>query len=333
MQVVLEAKSSKPLAGEYEQTTSLKPMLKPFFVVNPVGGFGKAAKQWPLCYKLLRQAGISLEYAFTQAPMHAAELAEEAVRAGFRQIIAVGGDGTLHEVINGMVRQPYCPLSELTVSLCPLGTGNDWVRTYQIPTRLNKWVAMLSQARTKEQDLGVISYSNARGQKQERYFVNIAGMAYDAFVVHELQTTGQRSSNTLMYMLGILKFLWKYEPYRYRILFAERQITKKLYTLNVGICRFSGGGMQLVPHAIPDDGLLALTIVEAIPKWEVLLQIPRIFNGKIGQHPKVEQYQVPSLQVESTGKGPLLLEADGEFICSCDRVSLGVYPEKVHVIC
>ncbi|MCC6461558.1 MAG: diacylglycerol kinase family lipid kinase, partial [Saprospiraceae bacterium] len=116
-------------------------------------------------------------------------------------------------------------------------------------------------------------------------------------------------------LLMVGRYLFKYRLRHARLLFNEQVVEDHFYTINIGVCRYSGGGMQLVPHAVPDDGLLALTFARRLPKWEVLLQTPRFYKGTILQHPKVEGYQVRKLRVEhDIGKTPTLLEADGEFL-------------------
>ncbi len=318
-------------------------MPETYFIINPAGGLGKVTSWWPICKKLLEKAGIPFRYALTERPLHAVELARKAVCSGFRQIIAVGGDGTLNEVLNGMASQREVPLSRLTLGLCPLGTGNDWMRTYRLPQKPELWIAMLFEAHTRLQDVGLVRFLSQESQSEKiRYFANVAGMAYDAFVVQGLLKTRQHSANTLVYLLGLLKHLWEYIPRKYRVSCSLAQgnqpirelvMEKKLYTLNVGICRYSGGGMQLVPQAIPDDRLLALTLIEHLPKWEVLMQIPRLFRGTIDKHPKVQLHQVHALQVESAEGHPLLLETDGEFVGVCRKVAFELHPEQINILC
>ncbi len=312
---------------------------KTYFIVNPAGGSGRVAKWWPTCKKLLEEAAIPFTYALTQAPLHAVELVKKAALTGFRQIIAVGGDGTLNEVINGLARQKEIPLSRFTLGLCPLGTGNDWMRTYQLPTNQQEWIKMLIKGHTRCQDVGLVRFVLKKSEKEEvRYFANVAGMAYDAFVVHGMTQTGQHSANALIYLLGVLKYLWKYKAHKYRINYCSQNgktlsVETKIYTLNVGICRYSGGGMQLVPHAIPDNGLLALTLIENLPKTEILIQIPKLFRGTIGKHPKVQLLQVSALHVESAENHDLLLETDGEFVGTCRKVSFELHPEQINILC
>ncbi len=320
-------------------TAGISAMDKTFFIVNPVGGKGKAGELWPGVKEKLHRAGLAFEFAETLKPMHAAELAAEAVTSGFRQMVAVGGDGTLNELVNGLMRQTVCAPDEVGVSALPLGTGNDWVRTQQVPSEIDDWIEkFLTGGESRTQDVGIATYVDEAGKNRQRYFVNVAGMAYDAFVVRELEKGGKKSASSLLYLLTLFRLLRDYTPHLHRVVFVphgekeERHIEKKIHTLNVGICRYSGGGMQLVPHSEPDDGLLALTLIEKLPKCEILLRTPTLYNGKLIQHSKAIAEQVHSFEVESADQKPLLLEVDGEFVASCRSVFFSVCDTKLKLL-
>lgn len=271
--------------------------------------------------------------------MHAAKLAAEAVASGFRQIVAVGGDGTLNELVNGLMRQTTCAPDEVGVSILPFGTGNDWVRTQHVPSEIDDWIEkFLAGREPRTQDIGIATYVDEIGKSHQRYFINVAGMAYDAFVVREVEKGGKKSANSLLYLLMLFRLLRNYTPHLHRVVFAPygeeetRYIEKKIHTLNIGVCRYSGGGMQLVPHANPDDGLLALTLVEMLPKFEILLRTPALYNGQLIHHSKAIAEQVTSLGVESMKGISLLLETDGEFIASCSKVSFSVSDTKLKLL-
>ena len=106
-----------------------------YVIVNPVAGFGRGLEDLPHITKLLRENNIPHELVFSQHKYHVTELTVQAVNEGFRRIMVIGGDGTLHEVVNGLFIQTYAPVEEVTVAVIPVGTGNDWIRMYGIPTR------------------------------------------------------------------------------------------------------------------------------------------------------------------------------------------------------
>lgn len=283
------------------------------FIVNPVGGGGAVRKRWPDIEAQLRAAGIAFDAVFTERKMHAAELAEAAIAEGRRHLVAVGGDGTAHEVANGILRQTTCPSEEVTFTLMPVGTGNDWVKTHRIPKNSSQWVEFLKKGKPTFQDVGWLTYQDG-GSEQKRYFINVAGLSYDAYVARRSEAYKMQLSSTIFYLLLIFRCLFEYRVPLHRVVFDGNTVEKPLYTINLGICRYSGGGLQLVPHAIPDDGLLALTLAGHISKLGVLLVTPLFYLGKIGWHPKVSMYQVTDVLVETADHQPVLLEADGEFL-------------------
>lgn len=280
-------------------------------IVNPAAGNGKVGRRWPDLEALLQELGFSYTVRFTQHRGHATRLVDDAVLYGCRHILGIGGDGTNHEIANGILSQPHCPSTDITYALLPVGTGNDWARTYAIPHQPRTRLQRLLRGETVLQDAGKVAYWSD-GQPAERYFVNVAGMAYDAFIAQKLDR--HRFVSRLQYLLMVGQYLFAYRPTPAHLQAEEGAAEDWFYTINVGICRYSGGGMQLVPHAVPDDGLLAVTYARNLPKWEVLLQTRRFYNGTLLQHPKVGGFQTKHLRVEHLGEVPTLLEADGEFL-------------------
>jgi len=286
---------------------------KPFWhiIANPAAQGGAMARQWPQIEQILQELGFAYTIHFTQERGHAARLLEHALLQGGRFILGIGGDGTNHELIDGIFRQNFVPPSEISYALLPLGTGNDWARQYQIPSHPRLRLQRLLALKTTWQDVGKVQFSR-EGQTHLRYFANVAGMAYDGFIGKKLQENPAR--NKAQYLLKVAQYLSEYQVSKALITYDGHTVEDYFYTINVGICRFSGGGMQFVPHAVPDDGLFALTFARKIPKWELVLNTARFYNGTILSHPKIEGHQARHIRVEHLGDQPTLLEADGEFL-------------------
>lgn len=280
-------------------------------IANPTAGNGAVGRRWPVIEALLQEMGFAYSVQFTQHRGHAVRLVDDAVQKGCRHILGLGGDGTNHEIANGILRQPHAPPDAITYALLPIGTGNDWARTYAIPHQPRARLQRLLLGETVLQDAGKVTYLKD-GQPAERYFVNVAGMAYDAFIAQKLER--HRFVSRLQYLIMVGRYLFEYRLTPARLSWEKNTVEDSFYTINVGICRYSGGGMQLVPHAVPDDGLLAVTFARRLPKWEVLLQTNRFYNGTLLRHPKVGGFQTRHLRVEHLGSIPTLLEADGEFL-------------------
>jgi diacylglycerol kinase (ATP) len=280
-------------------------------IANPAAGGGSMERDWPKIEQALQALGFSYNVQFTRHPGHAARLVEDALLSGGRHILGIGGDGTNHEIVNGIFRQTFVPPSEITYALLPHGTGNDWARQYGIPRNLQLRLQRLGRMETVLQDIGLVHFMRD-GQPDSRYFVNVAGLAYDGFIGKKLQENPV--SNKAQYLLAVAQYLWQYKLTKARIEYDGQAAEDYFYTINVGLCRYSGGGMQLVPQAIPDDGLFALTFAREISKLEVMLQTTRFYNGTLLKHSKVTGCQARSIQVSQVGDAPTLLEADGEFL-------------------
>lgn len=282
-----------------------------YIIANPAAGNGAAGRRWSAVERVLQEMGFSYTVKFTEYRGHAIRLVEDAVLKGHRHLLALGGDGTNHEMANGILSQTAVPPADIYYALLPVGTGNDWARTYDIPQHVRQRLLRLREMKTVLQDAGRVTYSRD-GETQSRFFINVAGMAYDAYIARQLDK--HRFVNRLQYLLMVGQYLFRYRLTPARLLFDNQTVEDLFYTINVGICRYSGGGMQLVPQAVPDDGLFALTFARRLPKWEVLWSTPRFYNGSLLDHPCVSGLQTARLRVEHIGDIPTLLEADGEFL-------------------
>ncbi|MEK7253526.1 MAG: hypothetical protein AAB316_02180, partial [Bacteroidota bacterium] len=166
------------------------------------------------------------------------------------------------------------------------------------------------------------------GEPQKRLFMNVAGLSYDGFVAKKAEAHGAWVSNKIFYLYLIFRCLFQFRPPRARVVFDEKKVERKFYTINAGICRYSGGGIQLVPHAQPADGKLALTLVNQVSKLEVLLVTPLFYTGKIGWHPAVSFFQTEEIFIETLEGQPILVEADGEFLGEAP-VRIGLCEEQL----
>lgn len=302
-----------------------------YIIINPAAGGGKAGRVWPDIAHQLSQADISYEAHFSTHHRHATLLAKQAIEQGYRQLLAVGGDGTSNEVINGIFQQSLVSPSSIVYCLLPIGTGNDWIKTHRIPRNTEAWIKMFLEGHILQQDIGWVEYQDQETPKKH-YFANVAGLAYDAFVVHYVEDIKTRVANKLIYLWVVLRCLWKYQLQSARLLFKDQSVEDYFYTINIGICKYSGGGMQLVPHADPNDGFLALTYAGSLKKWQILLNTYRFYNGSLGEHPLVHTDQVKKLTVEPIeGTAGTLLEVDGEFL-GVTPARFGIVEKALHFI-
>lgn len=280
-------------------------------VVNPNAGNKKGEKEWPRICRYLQQQGFDTQCVFTTGRNHAISLTSEHIKEGYRNIAVVGGDGTLNEVLNGIFLQQAVQPTDILLGMIPVGTGNDWCRMFAIPFDYKKAVNVLRQKRPFIQDVGKVSYYK-HDQLQIRYFMNVAGMGYDALVAKRTNLLKEQGKgNPLAYLYFVFASLFQYK-FAEGVIEMDNKIIFRgdIFSMNAGICRFSGGGMKQVPNAIPDDGLFDFTLIRKATKWMVVRYANRLYSGKLADIPIVSMHQGKTIRIRSTGR--IYLEADGE---------------------
>ena len=282
-------------------------MLNSFFiVVNPHSGNSNFKKSWEKITYILKLKNINFSYSFTEYRKHEVILVDKAIEQGYRNIISVGGDGTLHHVVNGIMKQRYIKTSKIKLGVIPLGTGNDWIKTYNIPNSIEKSIDVILKNTTVLQDIGCITLLN--GKKE--YFNNLAGTGYDGYVVKNLNYLKKMGS--LAFLVSGLYSLFSYKKTKYKIIINNKTINEQCLMILFGICKYSGGGLRVTKDPNPKDGLLDITIVKNISFLDLLFNIPKLYNGDIIHHRKVTNYKTRELKILDNYNSTI--EADGEII-------------------
>ena len=282
-------------------------MLNSFFiVVNPHSGNSNFKKSWGKITYILKLKNINFSYSFTEYRKHEVILVDKAIEQGYRNIISVGGDGTLHHVVNGIMKQRYIKTSKIKLGVIPLGTGNDWIRTYNIPNSIEKSINVILKNTTVLQDIGCLTLLN--GKKE--YFNNLAGTGYDGYVVKNLNYLKKMGS--LAFLVSGLYSLFSYKKTKYKIIINNKTINEQCLMILFGICKYSGGGLRVTKDPNPKDGLLDITIVKNISFLDLLFNIPKLYNGDIIHHRKVTNYKTRELKILDNYNSTI--EADGEII-------------------
>ena len=291
-------------------------------VVNPNAGVGKGAKDWKSIARLLEKQGLIYKPVFTKRRLHAMEIVEENIVKGYRKILVVGGDGTMNEAVNGIFNQKAVPTTDITLAMISVGTGNDWVRTYNIPTEYKQVVKVLKREKSMLQDAGLVKYRHENGIRQ-RYFINMAGLGFDGLVAQKTNHDKDRGkSNPFVYLKNLVYSLFSYKASQCRVVVDGREVNDKVFSLSVGIGQYNGGGMHQAPAALTDDGLFDLTLIKDMSKWSVVTSLRRLYNGTIGKHKRVLTLLGKEIFIEANP--PVLLETDGE--------SLGQSPFEFEII-
>lgn len=298
-------------------------------VINPNAGTRKGEKDWERISLLLTDNGFDFHPVFTEKRLHAMKLTVDFIQRGFRKIIVVGGDGTMNEVVNGIFRQKVVPTTDIMLGMISVGTGNDWVRTFNIPTEYKGAVKILRRESTMLQDAGIVKYQNDTCEKS-RYFINMAGLGFDGLVAQKTNRDKDLGrSNPLVYLKNLAFSLFTYKSSQTKVIVDGQVINDKIFSISIGIGQFNGGGMRQAPDALPDDGLFDLTLIKDMKKLSVIASIRRLYNGTIGQHKKVMTLVGKIIRIES--EIPVLLETDGESL-GHSPFDFQIVPKSVRVI-
>ena len=278
-------------------------------IVNPVAGANATYRKWPKIRSLLHYIGLPFEFQYTEGVGHAIELARAAASSGCRFLVAVGGDGTVNEVANGILLSEE--LNKATIGIISTGTGSDFIRSAGIDRDYIKACSSLTSLRRRLIDVGVVEY-HRDGRTHERYFVNSAGIGFDAAVVETSNHLPKFMGGTIPYVIGLLKSLVGYRNKSVTIKVEDREESKRILSVVVANGCYFGGGMRVAPQADISDGLLDVITVGDMGKLELLRAFPTIYKGTHIHHPKVGMEKATRISIESPEK--FLVHADGEFL-------------------
>lgn len=281
-----------------------------FVIINPTSGNGSGKRKWPKIESSLRSHGFEFDFAFTEHENHSPELVQHAIKKGVSNIICVGGDGTLHNIINGIKSQNKVFSNEITVGMIPIGTGNDWVKTHNIPNDFEKAIQIIQKDNKKQQDLGKIEFLDL--DRKPVYFNNLAGVGFDGFVVSKVHK--YKHFGSVAYLFGAIFGLFSYKNYNTKIVVNSKEIRTKSLMVLVGLCSYSGGGMQLTKDPNPFDGLFDISIAKNLGKLDIVRNLTKLFNGKIVNHKLVETLKSDSITISIDETVLPFIQADGELI-------------------
>lgn len=300
-----------------------------FVIMNPNAGNAKGKKDWTRIERLFRSSAISFDYASTERKGHAIELTRGAIKEGFRNFVSVGGDGTLNEIINGVFSQQFCNPSEITAGMIPVGTGNDWGRMFGIPLVYEGAVNVIKEKKVMKHDVGLVKFYSGQEECQ-RYFLNIAGLGFEALVVLKTNKKKEKGrSSKAIYLYNLLSSLISFHNTEVEIT-VDNQVSKaRIFSVNVGNGRYCGGGMRQTPDALPDDGLLDITVIKEMGRLEIIRNLKLLYDGTILSHPKIDGYRGKYLKV--TSEELVYVEADGESL-GHTPVEFSVLPSAINIV-
>ena len=281
-------------------------------IVNPRSANSSTGHRWAEIEQRLRAVLPAFDAVFTERPNHATELAREGA-TGHGRIVVIGGDGTINEVVNGLVADDRLVRDDLVLAIVPRGTGADFVRTMGIPHDLDAAVQRLTTGSPHEVDLAKAVYHGADGGERVRYFINEASIGMGAVVCQEVNRSSKRLGGRLSFLKGMLiaTFRYRNQPVTFSVDGgpAEGVLLRNAWIANG---RYSGGGICHAPRARPDDGLLDLVRIPGLNLWEQTLSMRRLRSGAFVNHPKVTYVTARHVELRPAGPVAVWIETEGE---------------------
>jgi diacylglycerol kinase (ATP) len=298
-------------------------------IANPVAGRGDGERAIPQIEGALRGYGLDFDLVRTERPWHAADLAQEAVAAGYDGVVAAGGDGTANEVLNGLMRAKQAGAGTCTMGILCVGRGNDFAYGMGIPTDLEAGCQALAQGHRRTMDVGrVVGGLYPEG----RYFGNGIGIGFDAVVGFEAVKM-TRLHGFPSYLIAVLKTVFLY--YKAPLVTIEydgQTITQLSLMISVMNGRRMGGGFMMAPEGQPDDGLFDLCIARQVSRARIFGLIPHFLRGTQATQEPIQTGRARRVVVTAV-EGVLPAHADGETLCTDGRrLEIELLPRQIEII-
>jgi len=297
-------------------------------ILNPWAGRGLAGQKRPALESALKAADIPYTLLTTTARGAATGLTMQGLERGATTVVAVGGDGTINEVVNGLLRAPASSSRQVRLGVVPFGTGSDFIKMFDgmAAGDIGGAVRRLSRGTVRPVDAGLVRVDHDAG----RYFINGLGMGLDAQAANEaLKIT--RLKGLAVYLVAILRALVNYKAYPMTVCYDEARVQRRLLFTTIGNGRCQAGGFWLTPQAQIDDGLLDVCMIDNLRLDEILRYLPRVMKGTHIYLKQATMGRAREITVEVSA--PIPVATDGEVIATRARqISVAVLPQVLEVL-
>lgn len=302
-------------------------------ILSSMSCAGRSLEVWPSISEALKTKNIKFSVKITDHKYHAIELATEALQEGFRKILVIGGDGAMHEVLNGVFSQNEVPTEEVTLAIIPLGSGNDWARLHKIPSDINAAVDLIAggDSVVRLQDVARVK-TLMDGRPYYRYMINIGGLGFDASVCYRFDVAKARGhAGDKQYLKSLLQGFLFYHCLNFKVRVDGVDFFRgPAMSVALGIGKYCGGGMMQTPEAVFDDGLIDLTVIKQMPKLRLISKIKKLYDGTLFQEKKLVSHTRGKV-IEIKASPYSYMEVDGETI-GVTPVTIEVLPSSIKVV-
>lgn len=306
-------------------------MKKHCIIVNPIAGKGASGKAIPEIKAKLDELGLDYDLIETEFPGHAITLAAEAGANGYATVVAVGGDGTVNEVINGLMQAKNNGHLTANLAVFPVGRGNDFSFGMGIPQDLDSAIRLLNEGHARKIDIGFVKGGD---YPEGRYFGNGIGIGFDTIVGFEAAKLPPFISGIPAYLIAALKTIFLYfDAPMLRIEIDGEVIEQPCLLVSVMNGKRMGGSFMFAPESSSDDGLFNLCIAHKVTRWEVLGLFPKVMGGTQKDHPAILMPTGKNLRVDAI-VGTLPVHADGETICEAGKsLEVIILNQQLNLVC
>lgn len=278
------------------------------FVVNPASANGSTGRRWPEMAQVAATAGLVGDAFVTEGPGEAAQLAQRACEDGAGLVVAVGGDGTVNEVVNGLMRAS--PERRAALAVVPRGTGMDFARSFGISRDVGGAIAVAHDGALRTLDVGHAAYVAWDGSPREQYFAGFGSAGMSGAIARRANASSKALGGRVSFLWATLAVYarWKNTD----VTVALDGDRREARMLDVVVCnvRYLNGGMQLCPGAEPDDGIFDVLLIGDITKRDLAVTLPKVYRGTHLPHAKAELVRATAVAVDAPT--PLPVEVDGE---------------------
>ena len=285
-----------------------------YIVINPHAGSGKTMAEWAIAEERLAELGIPYETAFTGYKAHAKQLAYNAAAKGYRRMLAVGGDGSIHEIFTGVLT--YCEIAgvdpeEFYFGVIPIGSGNDWIKTLGVPHDTLKVADIVQHGLFRREDVVRVKSSGDR----VCYMANIGGIGFDSHVcerVNAKKERGRRSKR--IYVNALIQTILHLKRFQAEVICDDETVySGPCFSIALGNGPYSGGGMLQTAEAVIDDGLLDVLVIPVMSVFKIIKEVRRVFDGTTSSSPMMIYRKCKCLRiVPLNSKSEDIVEVDGE---------------------
>jgi YegS/Rv2252/BmrU family lipid kinase len=283
------------------------------FIVNSKSANGATGKNWPNINQEIKR-GLKTDYdvRFTERHGHGTSLASEAIKDGYELVVAVGGDGTINEAVNGFFDKGKPLNPEAALAVMSVGTGSDFVKTLEFPTTPFEAAERIRSGKVWSVDLGKCSFVGLDGEQRSRLFINIAGFGFEGAVVDKVNRTTKAFGGPVSFLWAILTILPTYKNKLTKYQIDDRPEEQKVLLFVVANGRYFAGGLKPAPDAQLDDGLFDIVSLGDLGFLETVSNLGKFRKGTHLGYPKVSSWR--GRTVVASSEETQLVEMDGELV-------------------